>query len=395
MRFTLPLAYSEIRIVVKIKGRKLQEKTVRADVGNVTFTFNGGTGGQKDKDEEPGGGMEAELLGTLGKIAGLAGVSVGVVLLIFKDVLKQKLIPKADLTPNQAFHIILAILILTFGVAAIGIVAWIVEKVSTPTQPVSRTALGMLVFLVVVVLLASIAVAADSPFFLKSSGSSDKKIENVTTPTDRPAPEPPGPKQPLPKSGGAGTAEAGSVTPKGHQLVYITSVLAGAASTLNFEDKAGRWLKQDVRYDDVSSQDCGVRYSMRFSDRSVPANQGGKEIPVYVTIWKQSINLSKLYPEDVVVEPQDIDFQTPIVNDYGSDASMKAVRIPFGFDIMSSEKQHRSLTSFKEYSSGKRTTLFTDRDISNTRIHFEFANKSTADDFLSKLKVAIAACKGE
>ena len=40
--------------------------------------------------------MEAKLLGSLGKIAGLAGIALGLVLLIFQGVLKQSSICLLD-----------------------------------------------------------------------------------------------------------------------------------------------------------------------------------------------------------------------------------------------------------------------------------------------------------
>jgi len=51
-------------------------------------------GGSKPLDNVPGGsGMEAGVFKVLGKIAGLAGIVTGLVLFVFRDILKQKFLP--------------------------------------------------------------------------------------------------------------------------------------------------------------------------------------------------------------------------------------------------------------------------------------------------------------
>ena len=67
--------------------------------------------------------MDIKLFEQLGKIAGLAGVSVGLVLLIFREVLKKVNLPQ--LNTVQATRIIRDILYLTVLVAILGIAAWV------------------------------------------------------------------------------------------------------------------------------------------------------------------------------------------------------------------------------------------------------------------------------
>jgi hypothetical protein len=70
-------------------------------------------------------GMENQLLVDLGKIAGIGGLSLGVFLLLFQGMLKKDILPKSGLEPRQAYRIILTAMVLTFGIAAIGIGAWV------------------------------------------------------------------------------------------------------------------------------------------------------------------------------------------------------------------------------------------------------------------------------
>jgi hypothetical protein len=102
--------------------------------------------------------MESRLLGLLGKVAGLGGIALGVFLLLFEGVLQQKFLPQAGLDSAQAFVVILALMILTFGIAAIGVVAWLISRSTNPRAPISALALGILATLIVLVLGAAVYV---------------------------------------------------------------------------------------------------------------------------------------------------------------------------------------------------------------------------------------------
>jgi hypothetical protein len=67
--------------------------------------------------------MDIKLFEQLGKIAGLAGVSVGLLLLIFQAVIKKLNFPK--LNTSQATRIIREILYITAFIAVMGIAAWV------------------------------------------------------------------------------------------------------------------------------------------------------------------------------------------------------------------------------------------------------------------------------
>jgi hypothetical protein len=71
--------------------------------------------------------MDTGILSTVGKIAGIGGLALGVLLLIFKDVIRKNIFP--NLSQTQAFRIIRLILVLTFLTAIAGIFAWVFVSV--------------------------------------------------------------------------------------------------------------------------------------------------------------------------------------------------------------------------------------------------------------------------
>lgn len=66
--------------------------------------------------------MKGELLVKLGQIAGVGGISLGVIALVFREVLRKNIFPK--MPKAHAYKIIRLIVILTFTIAALGISAW-------------------------------------------------------------------------------------------------------------------------------------------------------------------------------------------------------------------------------------------------------------------------------
>lgn len=67
--------------------------------------------------------MDADILKTVGQVAGFGGLSLGVFLLLFRDVIRKQIFPQ--LTKNDAFRLLRMISILIFLVAVIGIAAWV------------------------------------------------------------------------------------------------------------------------------------------------------------------------------------------------------------------------------------------------------------------------------
>lgn len=73
-------------------------------------------------------------LAQLAKTAGVAGIALGVFVLVFRDVIRKNIFPR--LPARQAYKVIMAVLLMTFGIAAVGIFAWAWVKIYGPTPPV-------------------------------------------------------------------------------------------------------------------------------------------------------------------------------------------------------------------------------------------------------------------
>lgn len=123
------------------------------------------------------------LLRTLGGIAGLAGIVCGILLLIFQAVLQQKFLPSAGLDSNQAFSVIMALIVLTFGTAGIGIIAWLIFAGLPPQTPPPPYSIIVLALLIIAVLASSVAVGSEAakrsntPLDLGSPKTSPQKTE--------------------------------------------------------------------------------------------------------------------------------------------------------------------------------------------------------------------------
>jgi hypothetical protein len=121
--------------------------------------------------------MESKILSSVGKVAGLGGIALGVFLLVFRGVLEKQFLPQAGLMAEQAFAIILSMMILTFGIAGIGVIAWLVGRTAGPKIPASGAALSMLAGLIVLVVGAAVYVGAQAKPDAKPVALPPSKIE--------------------------------------------------------------------------------------------------------------------------------------------------------------------------------------------------------------------------
>jgi hypothetical protein len=108
-------------------------------------------------------GIGASLLSSLGRIAGTAGIGLGVLLLVYRDVLRQKFLSGLPVDGDQASRIVVALLVLTFGIATVGAITWIVGKASGPKHPPPLSALIAVAGLAVAVLTAAVIIAVRAP----------------------------------------------------------------------------------------------------------------------------------------------------------------------------------------------------------------------------------------
>jgi hypothetical protein len=68
--------------------------------------------------------VETDLLKTLGQIAGIGGISLGVFLLLFRDVIRKNIFPKFK-NEQLAYRLLRLIVILVWSVAILGIIVWV------------------------------------------------------------------------------------------------------------------------------------------------------------------------------------------------------------------------------------------------------------------------------
>jgi hypothetical protein len=63
-----------------------------------------------------------DVLKTLGEVAGIGGIVVGALVLIFRDIIRKNIFP--NLAKQQSFRLLVLIVILAWSIAVLGIVAW-------------------------------------------------------------------------------------------------------------------------------------------------------------------------------------------------------------------------------------------------------------------------------
>lgn len=76
--------------------------------------------------------MEFKALGGLGKVAGIGGIALGILLLLLKDMLASSVL--ANLPPESAAHLLLIIVVGLFLIGGLGILAWVLAN-RAPTVP--------------------------------------------------------------------------------------------------------------------------------------------------------------------------------------------------------------------------------------------------------------------
>lgn len=77
--------------------------------------------------------MDANILKILGQIAGIGGFSLGLVLLIYREIVRKQIFPQ--LAKHHAYKLLLVIIVLTWIVAMSGISAWVWMGHNSPSTP--------------------------------------------------------------------------------------------------------------------------------------------------------------------------------------------------------------------------------------------------------------------
>jgi hypothetical protein len=90
--------------------------------------------------------METTLLKSLGQIAGIGGIALGVFLVLLKNILKKLKVP--GLKQAQWFKIVIILMVLVWSIAALGVAAWVYAETNSsdpramPKTVITTTASG-------------------------------------------------------------------------------------------------------------------------------------------------------------------------------------------------------------------------------------------------------------
>lgn len=96
--------------------------------------------------------MQGKILATLGRIAGLAGIAIGIFFLLYSGLIQYLLRKTADLDPPEAYAAFHSLTILIFGISAIGIITWLLSRSVSPKSPVPTSSVLALTVLIISVL---------------------------------------------------------------------------------------------------------------------------------------------------------------------------------------------------------------------------------------------------
>jgi hypothetical protein len=108
--------------------------------------------------------MDSNLMQALAKVAGIGGIALGVLLLLFRDIIRKAIFP--TFTKEHGYKTIRLMLWLIWSIAFVGILAWLYDtgKQTTSSQPTDR---------------AAEQVKASTPEF----GKNPKRVEAQTDPS--------------------------------------------------------------------------------------------------------------------------------------------------------------------------------------------------------------------
>ena len=79
--------------------------------------------------------MDTELIKTVGQVAGIGGIALGVFLLLFRDLIRKQIFP--TLAKREGYRLLRLIAVLIWSVALAGIGAWVWTSQPVTAQSVS------------------------------------------------------------------------------------------------------------------------------------------------------------------------------------------------------------------------------------------------------------------
>src|SRR5579863_6947943 len=84
--------------------------------------------------------MDPAILKTVGQIAGIGGISLGVVLILFRDVIRKNIFPKLGVA--EAYKLLRLIIVLVFLIGIAGLTAWVITRAQASTTFTNVTNIG-------------------------------------------------------------------------------------------------------------------------------------------------------------------------------------------------------------------------------------------------------------
>jgi len=82
--------------------------------------------------------MDVEVIKVVAQFAGIGGISLGILLILFKEIIRKNIFP--SLTKQHAYSLLKLIAILIWSIAIIGIFAWVYIQESTSSTPLESLA---------------------------------------------------------------------------------------------------------------------------------------------------------------------------------------------------------------------------------------------------------------
>jgi hypothetical protein len=76
--------------------------------------------------------MDVDILKTVGQVAGLGGVAIGVSLIVFAEIIRKDMFPK--LAPKEAYQLLQLIAFFVWSIAICGIGAWAYVSGTSPSS---------------------------------------------------------------------------------------------------------------------------------------------------------------------------------------------------------------------------------------------------------------------
>jgi len=80
--------------------------------------------------------MDLNILKLFGQVAGIAGLSIGVVLLLFRDVIRKNVFSR--LTREHSYRLLRLVIVLTWSIGVLGIFAWFYSNTQTSAKPANK-----------------------------------------------------------------------------------------------------------------------------------------------------------------------------------------------------------------------------------------------------------------